>query len=532
MARIFLRLKLRLLANGLGASKGRQIGVAVGAVFGLVLGVLGYGALASLHGNPRATDGVVIAFGGAMVAWVVLPLLTFGTDDTLDPSRLALLPLTRTQLLGGLLVASAVGVAPLATVGALAGVFAGVRGGGATMVVTAVAILLELLLCIAGSRALTTALSGWSRSRKGRDFSVVATAVLGGGFYVVSQVIAPRIRGGLSSAGLRRLASILRWTPGGQAAAAIGAAAGSSGLAAAAGHLAVAGAGAVLLLAWWGRSLGRSMVSGDRSGTEGAGTAGADLFPRPLARLLPRSRLGAVAARDLRYAWRDPRRRADLVTALVFGTVVPLVPAIRFGHLGRGHVFAAASVAIFGSRQVLNQFGNDGSSLWTNLQAAGDLGADVAGKNLAVALVLGPMVLAVAVALAALLGAWSYLVSAVAVAYGVMGVVLGVGDVASVLAPYPLPDRTTNLYATNTGQGCATGLIQLGFLAVVGLVAAPIGVLAIVGVKGSTAALVAAVPLAPAYGAAVWWGGRAVAVQRLLHRGPELLAAVSPPRAG
>lgn len=531
MARVFLRLKLRLLANGLGASRGRQVGVAVGAVFGLILGVAGYGALASLHGNPRATDGAVIAFGGAMVGWVVLPLLTFGTDDTLDPSRLTLLPLTRRQLLVGLLVASAVGVAPLATLGALLGVFAGLRGGGATVAVTAVAIVLELLVCIAGSRAATTALSGWSRSRKGRDFSVVATAVLGGGFYVVSQVIAPRMTGGLSSAGLRRLASVLRWTPGGQAAVAIGAAR-TSGAGAAVGHLAAAAAGAALLLAWWARTLGRSMVSGDRSGTGGAVAAGGDLFPGLVARLLPRTRLGAVAARDLRYAWRDPRRRADLVTALVFGTVVPLVPAIRFGHLGRGHVFAAASVAVFGSRQVLNQFGNDGSSLWTNLQAAGDVGADVAGKNLAVALVVGPAVLVVAVVLAALLGAWSYLASAVAVSYGVMGVVLGVGDVASVLAPYPLPDRTTNVYATNTGQGCATGLLQLGFLGVVAAVAAPIGILAVVAVKGSTAALVAAVPLAPAYGAAVWWKGRSVAVGRLASRGPELLAAVSPPRAG
>jgi len=515
----------------LGASRGRQIGVAVGAVFGLVMGVAGYGTLASLDGNPGAVDAAVIAFGGVMIGWVVLPLLSFGVDDTLDPSRLALLPLTRRQLVAGLLVASAVGVAPVATLGALVGLFAGLRGGRGTVAVTAVAVALELLLCIAGSRAVTTALSGWSRSRKGRDFSVVATAVVGGGFYVVSQVIAPRMTGGLSSAGLRRLASVLRWTPGGQAADAVGTAR-SSGVAASLPHLAAAAAGAALLLAWWARSLGRAMVSSDRLATEGPVGAGGDLYPSLVARLLPRNRLGAVAARDLRYAWRDPRRRADLVTAVVFGTVVPLVPAIRFGHLGSGHVFAVASVAVFGSRQVLNQFGNDGSSLWTNLQSAGDLGADVAGKNLAVALVVGPLVVLVGVVLAALLGAWGYLLSAVAVSYGVMGVMLGVGDVASVLAPYPLPDRATNLYATNTGQGCATGLLQLGFLAVAAVVAAPIGLLAVVAVKGSAAALVATIPLAPAYGAGVWWKGRAIAAGRLARRGPELLVAVSPPRAG
>lgn len=530
MARVFLRLKLRLLANTLGASPGRRVGLIVGALVGLMLGGLGYAALASLDGNPRATDGAVIAFGGAMVGWAVLPLLAFGTDDTLDPSRLLTLPLTRRQLLTGLLAASAVGVAPLATLGALVGVFAGASGGGA-LAVTAVAVALELLLCVLVSRAVTTALSGWSRSRRGRDFSVMATAVVGGGFYIVSQVIVPRISGGLSSGALRRLAGWLRWTPAGQAAAAIGNAR-THDLGLAALQLAVAGAGVALLLAWWARSLGRLLVSGDRSGNEGAVGAGGDLFPRLVAGLLPRTRLGAVAARDLRYAWRDPRRRADLMTALVFGTLVPLVPAIRFGHLGRGHIFAVASVAVFGGRQVLNQFGNDGSALWTNLQSTGDLGTDVAGKNLAVALIVAPAVVIVATALAALLGAWSYLAGAIAVAMGVLGVVLGVGNVASVLAPYPLPERTTNLYATNTGQGCATGLVQLAFLAMVGAVGAPIGILAVIAVKGSVVAQVAAVPVAPAYGLVVWWAGRDVAANHLAAKGPELLATVSPPRAG
>jgi ABC-2 type transport system permease protein len=533
VARVFLRLKLRLLANGLGASGGRRVGVLFGAAFGLVLSVSGYVALASLAGNPRATDGAVIAFGGAMVAWAVLPLLAFGTDDTLDPSRLAALPLTRRQLLSGLLAASGVGVAPVATLVALAGVFAGVSGGGwAARAVTGVALVLELLLCLSVSRAVTSALSGWSRSRRGRDFSVVATAVIGGAVYVVSQVIAPRVKGGLSGAGLRRLAAALRWTPAGQAAAAIGNAR-DQHLGAAAGELAVAAVSVVALILWWSSSLARSMITGDRSGSDGdRGGPAADLFPRPLSRVLPRNRAGAVAARDLRYAWRDPRRRADIVTALVFGTLVPLVPALRAGHLGRGHIFAVASVAVFGSRQVLNQFGTDGSALWTNLQSGGNLGADVAGKNLAVALVVGPAIVVVAVVLAALVGAWSFLASALAVGFGVLGVVMGVGDIASVLAPYPLPERTTNLYATNTGQGCATGLVQLGFLAVVGVVAAPIGAGAVAVASGSAIASVAVVPLAPAYGVLVWVVGRRVASDWLATKGPELLAAVSPARAG
>jgi type IV secretory pathway TrbD component len=74
--------------------------------------------------------------------------------------------------------------------------------------------------------------------------------------------------------------------------------------------------------------------------------------------------------------------------------------------------------------------------------------------------------------------------------------------------------------------------VQLGFLAVVGVVAAPIGAGAVAVASGSAIASVAVVPLAPAYGVLVWVVGRRVASDWLATKGPELLAAVSPARAG
>ena len=71
--------------------------------------------------TPIAPDLAIVVFGVATLGWTVLPILGFGNDETLDPQRLATLPLSRRQLVSGVLAASLVGVAPLATLVALSG---------------------------------------------------------------------------------------------------------------------------------------------------------------------------------------------------------------------------------------------------------------------------------------------------------------------------------------------------------------------------------------------------------------------------
>ncbi|MBK8731514.1 MAG: hypothetical protein IPL93_01250 [Actinomycetales bacterium] len=62
------------------------------------------------------TDVVVIGLTALTVGWTLMPLLTSGMDDTLDPGRFALLPLRADEVLPGLVVASLVGVPGPATV--------------------------------------------------------------------------------------------------------------------------------------------------------------------------------------------------------------------------------------------------------------------------------------------------------------------------------------------------------------------------------------------------------------------------------
>jgi hypothetical protein len=94
-------------------------------------------ALAAARGHGRLpVDLAVLLFTGLVAGWVVLPILTFGSDDLLDPARLALLPLTGPEFLIVMGAGALVGIAPVATVVAALGLVpatarrAGVRPGG------------------------------------------------------------------------------------------------------------------------------------------------------------------------------------------------------------------------------------------------------------------------------------------------------------------------------------------------------------------------------------------------------------------
>ena len=77
----------------------------------------------------------MLVFTAVFLGWACFPVLGFGSDETLDPTRLALFPLGRRDLMIGLLSASAVGVAPLVTLLALSGSLVGFAPGGLGLVV-------------------------------------------------------------------------------------------------------------------------------------------------------------------------------------------------------------------------------------------------------------------------------------------------------------------------------------------------------------------------------------------------------------
>lgn len=525
MAGLFVQLKLRLLTGGFRKSTGQMVGFILGAVFAVCLGALGCFLLAVLRGQGRtATDIGVVVFTAFALGWGFLPLLHFGTDETLDPSRLALLPLNRRRLITGLFVASLVGTPPVATLLVLAGGVVGLSGGAGSILVGVVAAALELALCVTFSRALTCALSGLLRSRRGRDLAVFAGLAIVVGIQGLN-LAAQYLAGWDVGNALTNAARVLRWTPSGLAAHAIGDARGGDYLTAV-GELAATAGTVALLLWWWTAALTRALVVHDAS-TQGAVRPHGRLGPT-VGALLPTGRVGAVAAKELRYVWREPRRKVGLASSLWPGVIIGFSFATNGGGLRAGALIAVSFIALLLGLQAANQFGLDGAATWMNVMATSeprDMRADLAGRNLAHAMIGVPLLLIVSGCFGAFARDLGQAVTAFAVGCGVLGVSLGLSSVTSVLLPYPVPERRTNVFSGgNAGRGCLTAATAWGTMLASAVLALPVILpAAFFGAPATVPLLV----LAPAYGAGIAWAGRRIATAVAFPHLPELLAKVS-----
>jgi hypothetical protein len=527
-------LKLALFRNGLRRSNWpQQVGLALGALAGLPLAAGGFLLLALVPwAEPRAGLVLVEAvFLLLFLGWGLFPLLSFAGDASLDPSRLALLPLRPGQLVSGLSLAACVGVAPLCTLVALTGAVVGFGSLGPGVVLVAAAVLVQFAMCIVGSRALLTALSRQLRSRKARDLVIVLVSVMALSFNLAFQVgarLADRIeRADLEA--LRPLVRVIGWLPPGLAARAL-VDAGRGRLPAATVELLGAALAVLLLGWWWWRSLDRVLTTAEPP-ARGRTRRRVALFPRLVGRLLPADQRGAVAAKELRYMARHPRLRVAWLTSGLL-TLALVVVAVSDDLDRPAVVLAAVGMVFMASQNSLNQFGYDGPAYWTHVVASADPRGDLVGRNLAAMLTGMAATAGLAVILAAVTGGWLYVPVALCLGAGALAVSLGVADVVSVRFAYPLPDVTTNLWAVQgTGQGCLVGLVQMVAFAVQSALLLPLLALVAVGVLLWPPALALACPFALGYGLLLWRVGLGMGAGWLAGHQPELLAELSARRA-
>ncbi|MFI1409750.1 transporter [Streptomyces sp. NPDC020707] len=521
---VVVRLKLALLRNGLRQSSGRRAAYVASLVVVLLFAALQLLGLIALRGNPHALNVTVLLTAVLALGWAVMPLFFPGGDETLDPTRLVMLPLRPRPLVRALLAASLVGMGPFFTLVLLVGSVVATAHGAAAYVTGVVATGLALLICVALARAVATANLRLLTSRKGRDLAVLSGLVIAIGAQVVNFGAQRLGSSGLST--LDPAVDVLRWVPPASALGAVDSVSEGS-YAVAVAQLALSGLVLAALLSYWQRTLTRLMTSPDGS-TLQAAEPERDRAGRSsgLGRLLPAGRTGTVMERSLRYVWRDPKTKAAWVTSLAIGLIVPVFNALQ----GTGSIYFACFAAGMLGIQMYNQFGQDTSAFWMvamTISSTRDAYVELRGRALALLLITLPYTVLVTVLTTALLGDWAALPEVLGLSFALLGAMLATGAWSSARFPYSIPQEGYKNVAP--GQAGLAWISIFGGMVAAALLCAPVIALAIwlnvsAGGNGWTWLLL---PLGAAYGALLTLAGLRLAAPRTAHHLPEILTAVS-----
>ncbi|MET7536386.1 transporter [Streptomyces sp. NPDC005507] len=517
-----VRLKLALLRNGLRGSTGRRAAYIATLVVVLLVAALQLIGLIALRGSTHAVTLCVILTAVLALGWAVMPLFFPSGDETLDPTRLVMLPLRPRPLVRGLLIASLVGIGPLFTLCLAVGAVIALAHGAAAYAVAVLAVALTLLTCVALARAVAAANIRLLTSRKGRDLAVLSGLVIAVGAQVVN--FGAQKLG--SSGGLGALdpaGDVLAWIPPASAIGAVDAVShGSYGVAAA--RLVLCAAALAGLLYAWQRALTRLMTSPDGSTLQAAEPTRRRRTSRG-PRLLPDGRTGTVMERALRYVWRDPKTKAAWVTSLAIGLIVPVFNALQ----GTGSIYFACFAAGMLGIQMYNQFGQDTSAFWMvamTISSPHDAYVELRGRALALLTITLPYATLVTVVTTAMLGDWRALPEVLGLSFALLGAMLATGAWSSARFPYSIPQEGYKNVAP--GQAGLAWISIFGGMVAAALLCAPVIAVAIwLHVSGAESATWLLLPVGAAYGAGITVAGLRLAAPRTAARLPEILAAVS-----
>ncbi len=527
MVGVFASLKWTLVTSRLrNAKPNSRAGIIVGLIVALLLLLAVATAIGFMRTVPDVAQRAVIAlFGLQLIAWMLAPLVAFGVDETVDPSRFTLLPLRPRTLQAGLLVSSLIGYLPAANAILLVGMAVAVSTPWSVLPVALIAAAVQLVLCVVLSRAASTSMAALMSSRRGRDLGMLVGLVLIVGYIGVSALLNTGRESTIVSGALR-VSEVLEWTPPGALAALPGYVAEGDWARVGIAVLIVV-VGFALAWWWWSAAL-RKRLTGGISVTEGStpvkrGTGGTAVA------IGVAGTAQVVGNRDRVLMWRDPMRRMPWLLLVVLIIAWPFIVA-----QGNAGIYAVVLGALLIGAQAANMFSVEGSGLWLHVQTITDrtrARGEMAGHVLA-ALVPGTVIVLLAIAAQVVVrGGLDHVPAALGICLAAMLGSFGSACIQSAYLPYAMPQSRTSMFASSVaGQKgrtfAASLLVLLGGVPV----ALPAAVLAWVraatgddlwgwvalaaGILCGVAALAWALPFA---------------ARKYLDSGPELLAMV---RAG
>lgn len=488
-----VRMRIAATRRGLD-DPNRRTWLGSGVAVGLVL------AAGTIWAGFRGPDLVAVVIAVWMLGWIAGPLFVGGGDETLRPEFFTALPLRPRELAGGLLAASFAGVAPLISLLALVALLvAGLRISLLAAIVAVPAIVLQLAVFVLASRLAVAAYGVLLRRRSGAVLAAVVNAFIlafsAQGWALIVAYVSSDVQGVMARGA--------RIAPSGWGLVAVESAGSRDWVTMLLALVGLAGL-CVVMFAGWAALLVRRTTA-DRGGV------------RPRRPLVAHDAGGAALGKELRTWSRDLLSQHRIVFAFAYGLFFCLIPlAIGWTAL---MPWAGPIVLVMAGAMSGNLYAADGTALWLTVTTPGASAVDVRARQRALAIVLGPAVLALTVLLTALSGQTSAWPLVLSVLPALLGAAVGLGLFLSVVVAVPMTDpqhRSGNPLQTGGDDGQLVGMVYAG-LALLGLMAGPA---LLVAVFASWWGVVVGV----ATGWLYWWGLGRLAADVLDRRGPELLA--------
>ena len=449
-----LRLKLDLLANSFRSTPWQVVGLVLALLYGIGTAVFVTASLIALRfADIEVSRPVVIVFGSlVLVVFALLPLAA-GADDILDPRRFSLYGISNNVLAAGIGVASLLSV-PAVVITVIATAQIATWGSDPRAVSFAVlAAVLIIVTCLLSARISTTLATFLLSTRRSRVISAVVGIVM---LIALSPFISLLTRVNWEQDGiavLTRMADVVGWTPFGAVwAAPADAAAGLQSSAIA--KLAIAILWVLALFAVWRILLATALVTPGRR-VQTKKYLGLGWFDR-----LPRTPIGAIAARSITYWTRDAR----YITSLAIIPVIPVLMIVAFMIAGLPlqslALLPVPVMCLFLSWSVHNDVSFDNTAIWLHLASSTTGRQDRWGRILPVLFLGMPLVLGGSFISAALYGDWMALPSLIGVSAAILLAGLGLSSVMSASFPYPAVRPGDSPFSQPQAGGSSAGLVQ------------------------------------------------------------------------
>jgi hypothetical protein len=580
-------LRVKMLLRGFRRRPSTLIFTIIGLLFLLfIAGEVGF-VLALAFTNlsaPANTEILYLLFSGMLLFWIVLPLLSYSTNEGLDVTKLQLFPLTRLELMFSLLFSSFFDIWTVFLL-ALFGVtvVAWWLHSLAVGLMTLLVVVVFYVVMVAISQLILALLMRTLQSRRFRDLSIIFIALFGSSCYLFNRFAfgANNLLNFGTALNNGSFSPYLQWLPSGVAAGAVRAASQGNwaGSFAMLGLLLVIAAVALYL---WQVVLERSMSASEsgaarrrRQSTQAAlaaapavqaSAAFASAAPAAPATRRPaeeRARaarpatatyvdvdplkanlfeqLQALIKKELICFWRDPLLKVRIFQSLFYIIILVVFPSFAGsgtdGSRGGFYVqyapfVSAAVVFLFMLTLSLNTLGIERQSLTALFLFPIDRKRLLWGKNLAVFLLGFVELVALMFVCILLARSPGMILPAVVIGLAGMGVALGCGNMASVFFPRYQPAMGRRGFAGTGNQaqagGCLNNLMSLVALVTTVLLLAPVALgIGIPFFMGAQWTWVVSMPLSIVYGLVLYVLFTNIAARRMLATEPEILAVTT-----